>query len=320
MRHSDTITVAGLTTGYGDKAVTRGLDASLRSRELTCLLGPNGAGKSTLLRTLCGFIRPLSGDITIDGRRLSDTTPQELSRVVAVVLTERTDVTNLSARRMVELGRAPYTGFWGRLTVADRNVVDESLELMGVAALADRMIDSLSDGERQKVMIAKALAQSTPVIMLDEPAAFLDFPSKVEIMQLLHRLSRSQDKTIFMSTHDVELSLQTADRLWLIDRDKGLVTGTPEDLALQGDLGRYFDRGDIRFEPDSARFCIAPRSRSHVAVHGADGRRKTLLLAALRRLGYGVDVSADRVIMVVTDGYEVNGVPCATVASVLDRL
>jgi iron complex transport system ATP-binding protein len=236
------------------------------------------------------------------------------------VLTERTNVTNLSARRLVELGRAPYTGFWGRLSADDRRAVDDAMALMGVDSLADRMIDSLSDGERQKVMIAKALAQSTPVIMLDEPAAFLDFPSKVEIMQLLHRLSRSRNKTIFMSTHDVELSLQTADRLWLLDKEKGLVTGTPEDLALQGELGRYFDRGDIRFEPDSARFCVAQRAYSSVAVGGEQCLRMTLLLAALRRLGYSVEPDAERSITVDADGFTLRNTRYTTISALLDAL
>ncbi|MDE7397428.1 MAG: ABC transporter ATP-binding protein, partial [Muribaculum sp.] len=152
------------------------------------------------------------------------------------------------------------------------------------------------------------------------PTAFLDFPSKVEIMQLLHRLSRSQNKTIFMSTHDVELSLQTADRLWLLDKEKGLVAGTPEDLALTGEMGRYFDRGNIRFDIDSARFCVAPRSRSVVAVTGDDSRRKTMLLSALRRLGYAVSVDAERVITVDSEGFIVGGIRCTTIASVLDNL
>ncbi len=320
MKHRDTIVLDNLTTGYGRKVVSDKLSATLRSRELTCLLGPNGAGKSTLLRTLCGFIAPLGGSVEVEGRKISALSPSELSQKVAVVLTERTQITNLTARRMVELGRAPYTGFWGRIGVEDRRIVEESLELMGVSPLADRMIDELSDGERQKVMIAKALAQSTPMIMLDEPTAFLDFPSKVEIMQLLHRLSRSQNKTIFMSTHDVELSLQTADRLWLLDKGKGLVAGTPEDLALQGEFGRYFDRGNIRFDIDSARFCVAPRARSCVSVSGVNCRHKTLLLAALRRLGYEVCADAERVITVDTDGYVVCGIRCETIASVLDNL
>ncbi|MDE7397112.1 MAG: ABC transporter ATP-binding protein, partial [Muribaculum sp.] len=162
MKHHETIILNNLTTGYGHKIVSEGLYASLRSRELTCLLGPNGAGKSTLLRTLCGFIASLDGTVEVEGKNVSALSPSELSRKVAVVLTERTQISNLTARRMVELGRAPYTGFWGRIGAEDRGIVGESLELMGVGMLADRMIDELSDGERQKIMIAKALAQSTP--------------------------------------------------------------------------------------------------------------------------------------------------------------
>ena len=178
-----------------------------------------------------------------------------------MVLTEKTDLRNMTVYDLIGLGRSPYTGFWGTLHKDDRRVIDEAIEMVGIGPLKDRMIQTLSDGERQKVMIAKALAQQTPVIFLDEPTAFLDFPSKVEIMQLLHVLSRTTGKTIFLSTHDLELALQIADTIWLLDRDKGVVIGAPDKLAKDGSLNSFFAQRDIKFDIHDVdgSLCIIPR-------------------------------------------------------------
>ena len=162
----------------------------------------------------------------------------------------------MSVRELVGLGRSPYTGFWGTLSSEDYEIVDKSIQMVGISALSSRMIQTLSDGERQKVMIAKALAQETPVIFLDEPTAFLDFPSKVEMMQLLKRLSREADKTIFLSTHDLELALQIADMLWMMNKEKGISIGTPKQLADNGVLGDYVERKGITFDKETLRITI----------------------------------------------------------------
>jgi iron complex transport system ATP-binding protein len=255
-----TIEIRSLSTGYRGKnnvtVVARDINARIFGGELTCLLGPNGAGKSTLLRTLSAFLPPVSGDITIMGRNLRDYTDKKLSKLIGVVLTEKTDLRNMSVEDLVGLGRSPYTGFWGTLHEHDRRIVENAIDMVGITELRDRMIQTLSDGERQKVMIAKALAQETPVIFLDEPTAFLDYPSKVEIMQLLHRLSRTTGKTIFMSTHDLDMALQIADTIWLMDRDKGVSTGTPRELADKGTLARFFVRKGISFDSENCMFRI----------------------------------------------------------------
>jgi len=230
--------------------VASALTAALRKGELTCLLGPNGIGKSTLLRTLSAFQPKLGGSVGINGREISDYNDKELSRLIGVVLTEKPDVQQMTVRELVELGRSPYTGFWGTLDDDDRQVVSHSLRLVGIERLAPRLVHTLSDGERQKVMIAKALAQQTPVIYLDEPTAFLDFPSKVEMMQLLARLAREEQKTIFLSTHDVELALQLADQLWLM-QPGGLSVGTPFELAQRGVLSAFIERPGISFNKDT---------------------------------------------------------------------
>ena len=254
MSQNATVKLENLTIGYPHKQhdrhiVATGISASLQAGELTCLLGANGVGKSTLLRTLSAFQPKLGGRIVLaDGRELDSYTDRELSRTIGVVLTEKPDVRNMSVSDLVGLGRSPYTGFWGILDDEDRRVVAESIEMMGISDLAHRMVHTLSDGERQKVMIAKALAQQTPVIYLDEPTAFLDFPTKVEVMLLLRRICREAQKTVFLSTHDLELALQTADMLWLMERQQPLSTGTPRQLADNGALSRFVERPSIIFD------------------------------------------------------------------------
>ena len=243
MTHEETIRIQDLSIGYRTKhsvkCVAEGISDSIRSGELTCLLGENGAGKSTLLRTLSGFLPPISGEVFILGKSLSDYKERELATVIGVVLTERTNLQNMTVDELVGMGRSPYTGFWGRLSVEDRRKVEEALALVGIFALRGRMVQTLSDGERQKVMIAKALAQETPVIFLDEPTAFLDYPSKVEILRLLGRLSHDMGKTIFLSTHDLELALRVADRVWLMSRQGGVQTGLPANLIVDPETGRF---------------------------------------------------------------------------------
>lgn len=249
-----TITISGLAIGYKTKqklsAVKSNMSADIRQGELTCLLGANGVGKSTLLRTLSTFQPRLGGDISILGKSIDDYSARQLSKAVGVVLTEKPDVKNMTASEMVGLGRSPYTGFWGVLSADDAAIVDDSLRLVGIMDLKNRLISTMSDGERQKVMIAKALAQQTPIILLDEPTAFLDFPSKVEVMQLLRRLASDMGKTIFMSTHDLELALQLADTVWLMDSE-GLHVGTPRQLADDGTLSHFVERSGIAFDRHS---------------------------------------------------------------------
>lgn len=284
----ESIRVENLITGYTDKnnriRITEIAEASLFPGELTCLLGPNGAGKSTLLKTLSGFIPPVGGKIYVEGKNLSDLSESELAKKIGVVLTDKISLYNMTVEELVALGRAPYTGFWGRLSSADKNVVDEAISLVRIDGLRNRMVHTLSDGERQKVMIAKALAQETPVVFLDEPTAFLDYPSKVEIMQLLQKLSRMGGKTVLLSTHDLELALQIADKVWLIDKSYGVAVGTPEDLALNGKTALYFEREGVRFDMDSGLFMIDSHADRSIKLIG-EGSCCNLVRKALLRYG-----------------------------------
>ncbi|MBO6125976.1 MAG: ABC transporter ATP-binding protein [Bacteroidaceae bacterium] len=246
-----------LSTGYGNRIVTPDINATLVPGELTSLLGPNGVGKSTLLRTLSTFLSPIQGEIILQGKVLKNLSASQMSRLIGVVLTERPDVQNMTVRDMVGMGRSPYTGFWGRLTSADEHYVSEAMNLAGIMALERRMFNTLSDGERQKVMIAKVLAQQTPVILLDEPTAFLDFPSKVEMMRLLRRLAHEMKKIIFLSTHDVELALQLSDRLWIMHPGE-VVIGKPAELSENGELTRFIQVDGITFDPVLMSYRIVP--------------------------------------------------------------
>lgn len=245
-----TISLDNISIGYGNIVVADGINAKLNSGQLTCLLGANGAGKSTLLRTLSAFQPAIAGSITYDGRELNDFTPQERARLIGVVLTEHSKMEYMNARDLVSMGRMPYTGFWGGMNDDDRKIVCEAMEKVGITALADRMVDTLSDGERQKVMIAKALAQQTPVIYLDEPTAFLDFPSKVETMQLLLSLCHDMQKTVFLSTHDVEIAIQMADSCWVMEANQ-LHIGTPRELAEKGVISRFVERPGVVFDKEN---------------------------------------------------------------------
>jgi len=299
-----TIEIKDLSIGYSSKrntkVVAEHIDSTIFSGELTCLLGANGVGKSTLLRTLTAFQPKLRGEIIIRNKEIGQYSEKELARLIGVVLTEKFDIKNMAVRELIGLGRSPYTGFWGNLDKEDEEIVDRALSLVKIENLAGRMIHTLSDGERQKAMIAKALAQETPIILLDEPTAFLDFPSKVEIMQLLHNLSRKTNKTIFLSTHDLELALQIADKIWLMDKENGIRTGTPEDLSLDGSLSGFFARKGIIFDQDAGLFRVENDYEKQIKVSG-HGQIYTMIRKALLRNGIlaSRDVKSDVSIEIV---------------------
>ena len=282
------IDLRDLSIGYSSKngfrVVASTINANLRKGELTSLLGANGIGKSTLLRTITLNQPALAGEIMLLGKSLKEYTDIDLSRLISIVLTERIELKNTTVFEIVGMGRAPYTGFWGRLSKEDIEIVNQSILLIGIEHLSGRMIDSLSDGERQKVMIAKALAQQTPIIILDEPTAFLDFPSKVDVMQILHRLTRELGKTVLLSTHDLDLALQITDRIWLMDANSKLHIGIPEDLSLDGTLSNFFERKGIAFDKESGLFRIENNPKRRIRMTG-HGHRFAMVRKAMLRNG-----------------------------------
>ncbi len=305
--NNTTIEIKNLSTGYaskkGENVISRSLNASLEQGDLTCLLGPNGAGKSTLLRTLCAFQPMLGGDIFVMGKNIKQYKPQELAKVISVVLTDNSKINNMTAFEVIAMGRSPYTGFWGKLTDKDKKIIEKCLGWVGIESLAERKMQTLSDGERQKVMIAKAIAQETPIIFLDEPTAFLDYPSKVQMMLLLHRLAKALKKTIFMSTHDLEHALQVADQVWLLDKEKGLTTGMPEDLSVEGKIEEYFNREDVVFDRETCFFTINHETAREVSVLGKkESIDYKLCCKALTRTGIKPYEDKDAVVRIFVPG------------------
>lgn len=259
-----TIETIDLRIGYHlkggkTKQIHDKLSLSLYPGAVTCLLGLNGAGKSTLLRTLCGFQPTLGGEIYLLGESLSRYSQSRFSLTVGVVLTDKTNAGGITVYELVSLGRHPYTGFFGQLKKQDHAIIRESLSAVGIEHKAENYVSELSDGERQKAMIAKALAQQCPLIILDEPTAFLDITSRIETMILLRKLAREQQKTILLSTHDLEQAIQLGDCLWLLAKDRPMVCGVPEDLILSGAFGSFFEKEGIRFDMQSGRLSAEPR-------------------------------------------------------------
>ena len=212
-----TLSFHNLTIGYVGHVLVSDVSAAVTPGSLVCLLGRNGIGKSTLLRTMAGLQLPMSGSVLVDDIDISTLSLGERAHYIGIVLSSHTDSEEMSVSELVALGRSPYTGFFGKLSAADRHIVDRSLSLVGISHLAARRVVTLSDGERQKSMIARTLAQQTPIILLDEPTAFLDFPSSVEVFRLLRRLAHEEQKTILMTCHDIQLALRMADCIWLFD-------------------------------------------------------------------------------------------------------
>jgi len=245
-----------LAVGYPGRTVLSGLDLELRAGELVCLLGPNGAGKSTLLRTLAGLQPPLAGRIWLKDRDAAALPAAARARRLAIVLTERMELGHLTVEDLASLGRHPHTGWSGRLRDEDRDAVRRGLEEAGAWDLRMRPCDELSDGEKQRAMLARALAQDPAALLLDEPTAFLDLPRRVGAMRALRRLARMRGRAVLASTHDLDLALRAADRLWLVSADGALRSGLPEDLALSGAIGGTFDQGDVAFDRATGEFRI----------------------------------------------------------------
>lgn len=257
----------GYKTGKSEnKSVAESLNLDLWPGQLVCLLGPNGAGKSTLMRTLSGLQPALAGAVVMDENLLSDLKPVDLAQKLSLVLTERIEAGNLTVNELVALGRTPYTGWLGTLADLDKAKISRAMEATDTVRYAGRRMNELSDGERQKVMLARALAQDTKLILLDEPTAHLDLPNRVEMMRLLHNLSRETGKAILLSTHELDLALQAADKLWLMKPDGKMITGTPEDLVLNGSFEAAFIKNGFHFDRNTGTFTIH-KEASSTAIH-----------------------------------------------------
>lgn len=277
----------GYLLGKKEIKVCDGMNFELKRGELVALLGPNGAGKSTLLRTLSSSLQPLSGNVYYSGRLLKNISQRDLSRKISVVLTDHTQAGGLTVSELVSLGRQPYTGFFGRLKARDLCLVDDAINSVGLSFKSNSYMAELSDGERQKAMIAKALVQETDVLLLDEPAAFLDVASKLELMALLRQIAVERDCAVLFSSHDVEQALTLSDKLWLMGRD-GLLCGCSEDMVLQGHLSDLFRSNNVRFDIGSGVYRLCSDTSARVSVKAQDLCLLFWAKNALLRNGYGI--------------------------------
>ncbi len=241
------IILKNLSVGYPGRTLVAGAEVAFPAGSLSAVVGRNGTGKSTLLRAMAGLTRPLSGEIIAGEGAISGLSPRRLAETVGFVSTERIRVTNLKVRDVVSLGRTPYTNWIGRLTPEDEAAVEEALLQVGMSGFASKEMDTLSDGEAQRAMIARVLAQDTPVILLDEPTAFLDLPNRYEVCLLLRRLARERGKTMVFSSHDLAIVMELADRILMLEPD-GVHFGPPAELLSKGSLGRIFEGTSIALD------------------------------------------------------------------------
>lgn len=274
------------------RIVLSNISITIRSGEFVCLVGPNGVGKSTLLRTLAALQPALEGKIMLmmaDGelRDIHRVNEKELARRLSVVLTDRVEVGNLTSYGLTALGRYPYTDWVGRLTPNDEMVVRWSLQAVGADDLSDRQVHELSDGERQKVMIARSLAQEPALVILDEPTAYLDLPRRIEIMRALRQLAHTTDRAILLSIHDLDLALRSADVLWCLPPGGPLQVGAPEDLVLSGAFEAIFCQDNLEFDKQSGTFRIHPKNGAYVTLIG-QGLTAIWTERALEREGFHV--------------------------------
>ena len=276
---------ANLSVGYKDRTVLSSLNLNLNKGQLTCLLGPNGSGKSTLIRTLAGIQKPLLGMVTLQGKSLREVSPKTLAKQLSLVLTDRVTPGNLTVYGLVSLGRFPYTTWMGSLTGEDKDVIQGALEITGTMQFANRHIGELSDGEKQKVMIARALAQQTDLIILDEPTAHLDSPNRIEIFHLLRELVSSGHRAILISTHDIDTAIANADKLWLV-ANQSISQGAPEDLVLDGRLEKAFTKEGLSFNYSSGRFEKAINNNGLKVLIKGSSLSAHWTESALRRAGF----------------------------------
>ncbi|MBQ5898501.1 MAG: ABC transporter ATP-binding protein [Alistipes sp.] len=244
-----------LTLGYGSRTLIDSLTGEIRRGHLTALVGRNGTGKSTLLRAIAQLGDIASGEIFIDGKELSRISPSEMASKVALVTTDKVRIANLRCRDVVALGRAPYTNWIGRMQEQDNEIVEQSLAAVGMSDYADKTMDRMSDGECQRIMIARALAQQTPIILLDEPTAFLDMPNRYELCTLLRGLAHRENKSILFSTHELDIALELCDSIALIAPPQMHILPT-EEMIRSGHIERLFTTGVVSFDPETRTVSI----------------------------------------------------------------
>lgn len=284
----------GYPAGRGTKVVQSALSLTAEEGELIALIGKNGCGKSTLLRSIACLQPILQGSVLLKGENLWEISPRRRAKLLSVVLTEQQPVASFTVRELISIGRDPYTGWLGSLSEKDNRIIGEAIEMTYLNGFEHRNIHELSDGERQRVFIARALAQDTPVILLDEPTSHLDLPNRINILLLLQKLARETGKTIFISTHELETAMQVADKLWLMEKEKGVNVGVPEDMVLNGIFDRVFQHPSYEFDKEYGSFVVQKLLDKSIAtrVQHPGSLMARWTTKALTRKGFRISAAA----------------------------
>lgn len=278
----DTLKI-GYVSGRHEKILVPPLNASVNKGELIAVIGRNGIGKSTLLRTLAGLQPSLGGEILFDNKKIRDYSRSELAQKVGYISTEIIKASNLNVYDLVALGRFPYTDWMGNIDNENHKSIISALEKTGMLEFKERLVSELSDGERQRTMIARILAQDTGIMIMDEPTAFLDIGSKYEIINLLHLLSHKNEKTIIFSTHDLNMAISQADKIWLV-LDNKLIEGAPEDLMIAGAFDHLFDSPEVQFNSENGSYSFRSIEKRSIYLEG-EGLIKNWTEKAINRVG-----------------------------------
>lgn len=314
---------SSLTIGYvqrGKQTVVQSdLNLFVGSGEMLCLMGPNGSGKSTLLRTLSGLQSPLSGSAIINGVDIQKISVKERALLISLVLTDRIDVENATVRSVVAMGRYPHSNWWGGIESDADELVRKAIAMVHLKEKEHQLLSELSDGEKQRVMIAKAFVQDTPVIILDEPTAHLDLPNRVEIMLLLHRMAHKIGKTVIISTHELDMALQAADRVWLMTAGGGVDVGVPEDLVLNGKFNEAFKSKNYIFNPTNGNFSMNYQLDKQVSLYG-DKTKMYWTLRALARAGYAVVEKTNPAIVIEDNCWKIGNDRYESIEALLNAL
>ncbi|MEI6049870.1 MAG: ABC transporter ATP-binding protein [Bacteroidota bacterium] len=274
----------GYVQGKHERVLLPPLNGCARSGEIIAVIGRNGIGKSTLLRTLTGLQPSLGGEILFSGKNIRDYSRMELAQKVGYISTEIVKVSNMRVYDLVALGRFPHTNWIGKIDSENHEAIMDVLEKTSMAGFCNRFVSELSDGERQRAMIARILAQDTGIMIMDEPTAFLDIGGKYELFHLMHLLSEKGKKTIIFSTHDLYMAISQSDKIWLILENE-LVEGAPEDLMIDGAFDHLFDSSPVQFNSENGTFSFRSEEKGRIYIEGA-GIRKHWVEKAIRRVGF----------------------------------
>jgi iron complex transport system ATP-binding protein len=275
---------------HRDNMLLSQLNLTVNRGEMVALIGRNGTGKSTLLKSMIGLLAPLEGACLLDGRPLKEYSLPQRARKLSFVSSHLAHLPALSVGELLALGRMPYSGWLGRLTGEDRSIIRKALDEVQMSALETRKLDCLSDGERQRALIARAFVQDTPLMILDEPAAFLDIPNTYELIRILSKF-RDDGRSIVYSTHDLESAMQCADKMWVI-HDHGIVEGAPEDLGLSGLFSELFSASGIGYDEQAGKFLFRGGQRGQISLEGESGKSMIWTKNTLERLGFRLDGGA----------------------------